>query len=145
MIETKHVTITKEYLDKIRRFTAIRPGETFVYVPKAFRELPGELRSRFTLRPISGEDALKFSDSMRGNVCIEAGGNTAVSVKRGEYTINVVKRGLVRWDNFYDLKGDVIEYIPDDFQNLSILLLEELCDAIVSRASLTEEEVLGLR
>lgn len=144
-MEQKHVVITPEYLEKIRRFAAIRPDEQFVYTPKVFLDLPEELKPKFTLRPISGEDALRFADSMRGDVHVEAGGKATVNVKRGEYTTSVVKRGLVRWDNFYDLKGNVVEYTPTAFQNLSILLLEELCDVIVSKASLTEEELLGLK
>lgn len=144
-METKHVVISQEYLDKIRRFAAIRPDEKFTYVPKAYLELPEELQPRFTLRPISGEDALRFSDEMRGEVNIEAGSKATVSVKRGRYTVSVVRAGLVRWDNFYDLKGNVVEYAPRSFENLSIKLLEELCDVIVSKASLTEEELLGLR
>ena len=93
-METKNVTISKEYLEKIRRFTAIRPEETFAYVPIAFRELPDELKPKFTLRPISGEDALRYADDMRGEVTID-NGKALVSVKRGAYAIAVVKKGLV--------------------------------------------------
>ncbi len=143
-METKNVTITPEYLEKIKRFVAIRPDETFSYVPTAFKDLPDEIKPRFTLRPISGEDALTFSDSMRSEVSVEAGGRANVKISRGSFTINVVKRGLVRWDNFYDINGRIVDYSPAAFENLSIKLLEELSEVIINRASLTEEEVLGL-
>jgi len=142
-METKNVTISKEYLDRIRRFAAIRPEEQFVYVPIAFRDLPEEIKPKFTLRPISGEDALRFSDSMRGEVQVE-NGKATIAVKRGEFTINVVAKGLVRWDNYYDGEGRIVDFIGTA-TNLPITILEELCEAILSRASLSQEEVLGLK
>jgi hypothetical protein len=143
-METKNIVISKEYIDKIRRFAAIRPEETFVYIPEAFRDMPEELRPKFTLRPISGEDALRYSDAMRGEVTVD-NGKALISVKRGEYTISVVKNGLVSWSNFYDTNGRVVEYTPNALANLSLVLMEELSSIITSRSGLTEEEVLGLK
>ena len=143
-METKNVIISKEYIDRIRRFTAIRPEETFCYVPFAFRDMPEELRPRFTLRPISGEDALRYSDAMRGEVTVESG-KALVSVKRGAYIISVVKNGLVSWENYYDVNGSLIPFIPGSFASLPLALLEELSDTITSRSGLTEEETLGLK
>lgn len=143
-METKHITISKEYLDRIRRFAAIKPDETFIYVPEAYRDLPEELKVRFTLRPITGEQALRFSDAMRGEVMVE-NGKALVTTKRGEFTINVVRQGLVSWENYYDSNGIVVPYAKGILENFPRALLEELCDTIMSRASLTEEEVLGLK
>jgi len=143
-METKKVIISKEYLERIRGFTAIRPDETFVYIPLAFRDLPEEMRPRFTLRPISGEAALRYSDSMRGEVTVE-GGRAQVTVKRGEYTINVVRGGLLGWEGYYDTNGNVMPFRSASIENLPVKLLEELSQAITSRANLTEEEVLGLK
>jgi hypothetical protein len=142
-METKNIVISKEYLDKIRRFAAIQPDESFVFVPFAYRELPEEMRPKFTLRPISGEDALRYSDAMRGEVVVD-NGKAQVSIKRGEFTISVVKRGLIGWENYYDSNGANIAY-KGVIDNIPLLLLEELSEAILSRSSLTDEEVLGLR
>lgn len=143
-MEIKKVVISKEYLERIRGFTAIRPEESFMYIPLAFRDLPEELRPRFTLRPISGESALRFADSMRGEVSID-NGKAQVNVKRGEYTISVVKCGLLGWENYYDAEGKTVLYRQAVIENLPVRLLEELSQAITSRANLTEEEVLGLK
>jgi hypothetical protein len=143
-METKEIVISKEYLDRIRKFTAIRPSETFVYVPIVFRDMPEEQRPKFILKPISGEDALRFADSMRGEVTVEEG-KAQVSVKRGEYTINVVRKGLSGWENYYDCNGKNISFSRDAFENLPLALMEELSDIITSRSGLTEEEVLGLK
>lgn len=143
-METKNVVISKEYLDRIRRFAAIKPDETFVYVPVAFRDMPEELRPKFTLRPISGEDALRYSDAMRGEVTVD-NGKALVSVKRGAYTIAVVKNGLVGWENYYDLNGSSTPYSPGSVSNLPLALMDELSDVITSRSGLTEEEILGLK
>lgn len=143
-METKNVVISKEYLERIRRYAAIRPEEHFTYTPTVYRDMPEALRPEFVLRPISGEETLKFSDSMRGEVRVEGNGKTTVSVKRGEFTINVVRRGLVGWKNYYDERGNVVEF-SGVIDNLPVALMEELCEAIVSRASLSNDEVLGLR
>lgn len=143
-MEEKHVIITPEYVDLIRQFAAIRPRETFVYVPLVYRKMDDTLKPRFTLRPISGEDALQFSDSMRGVVSVVEG-KAIVNVKRGGYTIAVVRAGLLGWENYYDLDGTAVPYEPKAFEALPLALLEELCDAILARATLTKEEVLGLK
>lgn len=144
MSEVKNVVITPEYLEKIRKFTAIQPDETFIYVPVAYRDLPDEIKPKFTLHPITGEEGLRFADSMRGQVIVD-NGKAQVSVKHGEYTISVVKRGLVGWENYYTSTGKIIEYRKDSIENLPRALLEELSDAISEHASLTDEEVLGLK
>jgi hypothetical protein len=139
----ENVVISKEYVDKIKRFAAIRPEETFHYVPKVYRELPKELKPVFILRPIAGEDALRFSDLMRGDVTV-SDGVAQVKIKRGEYVISVVHSGLVGWNNYYDVNGNDIPY-KSNISCLPMALLEELCDVITERASLTYEEVLGLK
>lgn len=139
----KDITITKEYLEKIRSFAAIQPNETFAYVPKVYRELSEELRPRFILQPISGEDVLRFSDSMRGEVLVNDG-RAEVHVRHGEYTIQVVRKGLKGWENYYTLDGELIEY-SGSINCLPRELLEELSEIITGRSSLTKEEVLGLK
>lgn len=141
---TTDVVISPEYLAKIRKFTAIRPNETFLFVPEAFRDMPDNLKPRFVLKPISGEEAMQFSDLMRGEVSVDAG-KALVSVKRGAYTINVVRAGLVSWENYYDLEGRQVPFTKGNIESLPVALLEELSDAITGRSSLTKEEVLGLK
>lgn len=137
------ITITKEYLDRIRSFAAIQPNETFTYVPKAYRDLPDGLQPKFTLQPVSGEDVLRFSDSMRGEVLVNDG-RAEVHVRHGEYTILVVRKGLKGWSNYYTLDGDTIKY-DGKIDCLPRELLEELSEVITGRSSLTKEEVLGLK
>ena len=142
--ETRHVTISQEYLNKIRQFTAIRPDEHFIYIPKAYRELPEELQPKFTMRPITGEEGLRYADSMRGEVLID-GGKAQIQVKHGQYTISVVKCGLIQWDNYYDANGNIVEYKQGSIENLPRVLIEELSEVITSGSKLEEEEILGLK
>jgi len=143
-METKNINISKEYLDKIRGFTAIRPDETFRYVPVCYRGLPEDLRAIFTLRPLSGEDSLKMGDLMHGEVSYNSDGTSVVKTYHGAYVSAVARRGIVRWDNFYDADGNIVEY-KNNVDNLPRMLLEELVECITNRASMTEEEVLGLK
>jgi len=140
----ENIIISKEYIDKIRSFVAIQPDETFVYVPVAYRTLPNDLKPKFTLSPISGEDCLRYADMMRGEVFVD-GGKAQVQIKHGEYTIAVVKKGLKSWENYYDVNGIIIEYNNSNFNTLPRELLEELSEVITSRSKLTNEEVLGLK
>jgi hypothetical protein len=142
--KTVDTVITEEYMQKIRSFAAIRPEERFNYIPSVYRTLPIELQPIFVLQPISGEDILRFSDSMRGEVFVE-GGKAQINVKHGEYTISVVKKGLKEWNNYYDLSGNIIDYVPGIINNLPRELLEELSEAITSKSRLTDEELLGLK
>lgn len=144
-METKNVNISKEYLNRIRRFTAIRPDETFRYIPSVFRDMPVDLQPVFILRPISGEDALKLSDAMTGEVKIDKETESStIIMHKGEFTSAVCRKGVVGWENFYDVSGNIVQY-KNSIGNLPRLLMEELCEAILSRASLAEEEVLGLK
>ena len=143
-MEVKNVVISKEYIDKIKQFSAIDPEETFTYTPVIFRDLEEQLRPIFTLRPVPGEKILKFQDEMSGDVAISEG-KTSVRVKRGSFVVSVVKSGLIGWENFYDSKGKIVEYKTGSFDCLQRKLLEELSEAILSRSSITEEEVLGLK
>lgn len=146
-METQSVVLSKEYLDKIRGFAAIRPDEYFWYVPKCYRELPEDLRAKFKLRPVSGEDAAKLADVMRGEVEMnQASAVTTFKTKRGEFVVATCRKGVLGWENFYDDKGRIIPVQePLTLENIPYRLLEELTDAIVGRASLTEEELLGLK
>jgi len=144
-METQNVNISKEYLDKIRKFTAIRPDETFSYTPIVFRELAEDLRPVFTLRPISGEDALRLSDKMSGEIQFNNDQKTSTIVMhKGEFISAVCRKGVVRWEKFYDGSGQLVTY-DGNLDPLPRQLLEELADAILSRASLETEELLGLR
>lgn len=139
----KDIVISKEYLDKIRRFSAIRPDETFQYIPLVYRDFEENIRPVFTLRPVSGEKVLRYSDEMSGEVS-SVNGSLNVKVRRGKFQINVVKDGLVKWENYYDINGRVIPF-DNNFECLPKSMITELSEAILTRASLTEEEVLGLK
>ncbi len=142
-MEVKNLTISKEYLEKIRRFTAIKPTDEFVYVPKAFRELPEALRPKFTLRRISGEEVLKFSDEIRGFSTFEGTGHANVKVNAGELLIITCKAGVIKWENYFDSKGEIIPY-DKSLANLPPYLIEELSN-VIATGDLSEEEVLGLK
>lgn len=141
----QNIIITKEYQEKIRKFAAIRPEETFKYTPVIFREMDEAMKPVFILRPVSGEKIMRFSDEMRGDVSVQEG-VTSVRVKRGQFAVNVVKCGLIGWKNYYDIDGNIIEFEPSSFDCIPHKLLEELAEAIMSRSSssLDEKEVLGL-
>jgi hypothetical protein len=139
----KDVVISKEYLEKIRRFAAIHPEETFRYTPLVFRDMEEDLRPVFTLKPVSGEKVWRYSDEMSGEVST-ANGVMNVKVQRGKFLVNVIKEGLVKWENYYDVDGKEVTF-KNGIDCLPKDLIEELAQAILKRASLTEEEVLGLK
>ena len=141
--QVKDIEISPEYLDKIRSFTAIVPEKEYPYIPKAFRDLPEEKQPIFTIRAITGEESLRFSDQMRGEVEL-SDGKAQVKVKQGSYTISVVKSCLIRWDNYQDINGNIIPY-DGHIRNIPRALLEELRDEMTERSKLTDEEVLGLK
>lgn len=144
-MDQRNVNISPEYLAKIRRFTAIRPEELFRYTPKVFREIPDDLRPVFILRPISGEDTLKLSDKMSGEIEFEKdSGSSRVTMHKGEFIASVCRRGIVGWENFYDAKGNIVPY-ANSIDILPRRLLEELADAVLDFAQLSEEEILGLK
>jgi hypothetical protein len=139
----KDVVISKEYLDKIRRYAAIRPDETFQYIPLIFRDMEEANRPVFTLKPVSGEKVLRYSDEMSGE-CFNVDGVLNVKVQRGKFQISVVKEGLIKWENYYDINGKEVPF-NSKMDCLPKAMIAELAEAILNRASLTEEEVLGLK
>jgi len=141
------VVISKEIIERIKKYAAIKPEEQHEYIPVAFREIEEEsLKPVFTIKPVSGENLLRMSDAMSGEV-VFTGGVGNVKVKRGSFVVDVVKKGLVGWRNFYDLSGNVIVFKSDapSFEFMQRKLFEELANAILSLSSLTEDEVLGLK
>jgi hypothetical protein len=139
----KHVNITKEYLDKIRGYYAIQPEEIFKYVPNAYRELPADLQAVFLLSPVSGEDVARASDLMYGDTTT-VDGKFQIKTHRGEYVSAICRKGIKGWENYYNDKGEIIEY-KNSIENIPYKLLEEIAEAISGRASLTEEELTGLK
>lgn len=142
--QTENIVISPEYLEKIRRFAAIRPENEFIYVPVAYRSFPDELKPKFSLRSITGDDALHFADEMRGEVYID-GGRAQVQIKHGAYTIAVLKKGIIGWENYYDSNGKIMEFSEHNKSNLPMELMEELSEIITSSSRLTDEEKLGLK
>ena len=145
-MEVKKVVISKEHLDKIRGYVAIKPEEEFFYVPKHYRGLPDEIKAKFKLRPVAGEDAARLADLMKGEIGYDGSGKTTVKTSKGEFTIAACKKGVLGWENFITGDGEVVPCpSPVTLANIPYLLLEELADVIVSRATLTDDEQLGLK
>ena len=141
------VVISKEILERIRKYAAIKPEEQHDYTPEAFRDINDDsMKPVFFIKPVSGENLLRMSDTMSGEV-VFTGGIGNVKVKRGSFIVDVVMKGLTGWKNFYDLSGNIVEYkqCEECFSVMQRKLLEELANAILSLSSLTEDEVLGLK
>lgn len=143
-MEKKHVTISKEYLAKIRNLAAIRPEAEFEYTPLAYRDFPSELQPVFTLVPISGPDALRAEDALRGSWSMQDGKNIVMYTNRGAFVNQVCTSRVRGWRNYYDENGNVIEF-DASLSCLPEQLLTELCEAITERKrrELSEEERLG--
>lgn len=142
-METKNVVISKEYVEKIKRFAAIKPEEEFNYIPVAYRGLPDDIKPIFKLKPVSGEKVLCYSDMMSGEVTM-INGSPNIKVQRGKFSVNIVKEGLVSWENYYSINGDIVPF-NDNILPLSRALIEELAEAILNYSQLSEEEILGLK
>lgn len=143
----KTMAISKEYAEKIRGFSAIKPEEKFDYTPMAYRDLPLELRPIFHMQTIGGTDILSAEDSLRPAIRYTDAGAEAV-LQRGAHVIRICNIGLTGWTNYYVVRNGQAEFIEwgKDENNLSKIapeLLQELANEILSRTKLTDEERLG--
>lgn len=120
----------------LRQYKPIKPGATFKYVPIVFRQLPEGEQPVFTLRSIGGMDLAELEDLMHGKISFDNGKSEMV-MERGRFVVEVCKRGVVGWENFFGVPFD------STLQCLQQRLLVELCNAITEYRGLEKEESLG--
>jgi hypothetical protein len=132
--------LTPEMREKIGRFIPIPVGNEFKYVPRAFREFPTEHQPVFRLKYLEGTAVMRSQDMLYGRVLTD-GAKPEIVVKRGEFVVYVCEQGIIGWDGYFGVEyknKTSIGKLPPD-------LLEELCNAITERKSLSDEELLGLK
>lgn len=145
MATIKDIVITSEMEAKLKGFAPIRSDGTFEYVPIAYREAPEQIRPTFTLKELSGLEAVETGDAMRGEMEVDTEGKRKINIRQGSFTIAVCRRGIQGWRNYFDLStGNEVPF-NRDLSRLPRDLLYELCNAILSGSALGKEEVAGLK
>lgn len=138
----------------------------FPYVPNAFKVkdkddyiIPKKLWTVFFLKSIDGFESAELEDLQRGNYSydsVEGQRINGMSIKTNSSVARVetLRRGLLGWNNFRDIKGKLIapwkkDSIYNGASEGSIRFIHpdlqvELCNAMENQAFMTEEELLGL-
>jgi len=138
----------------------------FPYVPNAFKVkdgddyiIPKELWTVFFLKSIDGFESAELEDLQRGNYSYDSVEGQKVSgmsmkVNSAKARVETLRRGLLGWKNFRDLKGRLVPaWVKDSIykgaSENSIRFIHpdlqvELCNAMEAQTIMTEEELLGL-
>lgn len=161
----EEVTLTEEERKALRGSLAIRPDETFQYVPQAYRcytikdgvyvyTVRKELWPVFTLKGVDGVQATLDEDNLHGEVHMDGGGKSSITVRRGQHSLRTCARGIITWRNLRDASGRLVSppepdtltkgIKEDALRILPPALIAELTNAITERSTLTEEELRGL-
>ena len=140
----RNVELTPEVVERLRKYAPIRSTATFPYVPKAYRDLPEDVRPVFELRRLNGVEVLKQMDSMRGKVEFTATGGGSVAISRGQVVIDTCRRGIVGWKNYIDFQTGEEIVFDKELSALPDQLMCELCDAITEGVPLSDDEVQSL-
>lgn len=121
---------------------AINPTQTFDYVLRADRELPAEEQTVWKLRGLSHRERAQVEDNLATQ-----GGDGQLSFRIGSQRLEILKAGLLGFENFLDAEG---RPVPFDRQGAAVhdrtldRIAEadatELANAITARNSLSEKE-----
>jgi len=163
-MKIKDVVLTEEMKVKLKNAGAlgIQIDSNFFYVPEIYREknkdnefiIPKECWPVFTLRGLNGIESTKLEDEMTGGIVYTEDSKPSINIQSGHIKIEICRRGIIAWKNFYDIKGNEIPKPEKDVSTggvttmslkyISPKLLTELSNAITEQSYLTEEELLGL-
>lgn len=105
------------------------------YVLETDRELPAEEQTKFFIKPLSARQNAQIQDGMRFNKTE----NGATIENIGTHTLEILKYGLVGWENFNDADGNPIKFTKNMDENIDKLCVEyryELSGAIMELSNL---------
>lgn len=160
--------LTPEMLARIKNCTGFEIGNTFKYVPKAFREMeagvyiiPKELWPVFTLRSKDGLDIAKIEDTT-GYLTYDKEGNQKIFMRSGEVRVSTLESGIVKIKGLPLESGESFLAFDAEKETVTIdgktekcagrevikylrtELQVELQEAINERSVLTDDEARGL-
>jgi len=110
------------------------------FILECDRDEPEEKQTTFYIRPLSAKQSATLQDSMK----FSGVGKEATMQNIGSNTLDMVRIGLVGWDNFKDEEGKDIKFLKDMDANLDRLAVTyryELAGKIMELSNLGDEEV----
>ena len=128
----------------------------FMYLLLEDRELPPGLRTTFWLKRLSAEENAQIEDAVEYGAKLNAKGEPGellIKTPRGTTAVEMLRVGLVKWENLLDEDGKPIPFTaPGDdkmcpmvnIDQLSPAQRHELADAIEEGRGLSEEELKNL-
>lgn len=108
------------------------------YILEIDRDVEVEKQTKFFIKPLSAKQSAAIQDSMK----ISKEGNATID-NIGSYTLDILKSGLVGWDNFVDSEGNQIKFSKHQDDNIDRIPLEyryELSSAIMELSNLGEDK-----
>jgi hypothetical protein len=105
------------------------------YILEVDRDLPVEQQTKFFIKPLSARQNAALQDGMKFSK--KEDGATIENI--GTHTLEILKAGLVGWDNFNDAEGNPIKFTKDAEVNIDKLCVEyryELSGAIMELSNL---------
>lgn len=129
----------------------------FPYVPKIYRTLFPEDKSRWAVFTLRGKDGITYAqteDDVGMLAMDDKGVVSGFKTMSGTQRLKILRDGVVGWKNFFDGAGNEIQFVPiagkqtisdNSLRFLKPKLQEELVNAINERSVLTDEELLGLK
>lgn len=135
---------------------AIDPKQEIIYTLEADKDLPDNDKGkpRFILKPLTAREHAAIEDGMMvGSTEIEKGSKpkSQTNFKPGSSTLEILDKGLVRWENFYlSEEGPEIDW-PESklsknkrhelYTHLTKDTRTEIADAITEMNNIDENEV----
>jgi len=113
------------------------------YILECDKDQPVEKQTTFYIKPLSAKQSASLQDSMK----FSGSGEGASMTNIGSNTLEMVKIGLVGWENFKDEVGNEIKFLKDMDANLDRLAVSyryELAGKIMELSNLSEPEAKNL-
>lgn len=108
------------------------------YILESDRELPAEKQTKFFIKPLSAKQAAVLQDSMKFS------GEGTIMQNMGTNTLEMLKIGLVGWENFVDAEGNQIKFtknMDENIDRLAVAYRYELASAIMELSNFGDKEV----
>lgn len=108
------------------------------YILECDKDLSKEKQTKFFIKPLSAKQSAAMQDSIS---LVE--GKASIT-NMGTYTLDVLKAGLVGWENFVDVEGNQIKFVKNMDENIDRIPMEyryEISSEIMNLSTLGENKV----
>lgn len=89
---------------------AINPEATTEYVLECDRDKPREEQTRFKVRWLTYKEQVKIEDNIVSSRIGRKGEDSEMRIASGSAERDILKAGLVGWENFKDEHGQEVEF-----------------------------------